>query len=52
MGTKQKGTVATQPVNSYARRCIRDWLLKPIEVTKIGDNGETVETIPLLFKNM
>lgn len=49
-GNKTKGTVATQPVNSYARRCIRDWLLKPIEVTKIGDNGETVETIPLLFK--
>lgn len=49
-GNKTKGTVATQPVNSYARRCIRDWLLKPIEVTKIGDNGEIVETIPLLFK--
>lgn len=49
-GNKTKGTVATQPVNSYARRCIRDWLLKPIEVTKVGDNGETVETIPLLFK--
>jgi hypothetical protein len=23
-GNKTKGTVATQPVNSYARRCIRD----------------------------
>lgn len=43
-GNKAKGTVATVPIKSYARRCIRDWLLKPI----IEVQGEEEITKPQL----
>lgn len=47
-GNKAKGTVATAPIKSYARRCIRDWLLKPIEKADNIDGQEVVTTIPQL----
>lgn len=49
-GNKIKGTIASQPINAYARRCIRDWLLKPKEIVISNNNGEEiVETVPSLF---
>lgn len=41
-GNKSKGTQSTEPVKKYARRCIRDWLLKPIETISINAEGEEV----------
>lgn len=42
-GNKSKGTVATGPINGYARMLIRNWLILPKPV--IVNNGETdVET--------
>jgi hypothetical protein len=29
-GNKVKGTISSAPIKAYGRRCIRDWLLKPI----------------------
>lgn len=50
-GNKAKGVNATESIKAYARRCIRDWLLKPIENIKELDNGEIEETTSLnLFK--
>lgn len=48
-GNKQKGTMATQPVNNYARTLIRNWLLKPINVVKVVDGEEQEVTIPNLM---
>jgi hypothetical protein len=48
-GNKSKGVNATKPVNDYANRLIRDWLLKPVPAMKKDDNGEDVEvTVPNL----
>lgn len=47
---KSKGTKATQFVNNYGRRLIRDWLLKPTNIIT-SVNGEDVETtVPSLMK--
>lgn len=32
-GNKARGVNATQPVQTYGRKCIRDWLLKPFKIT-------------------
>lgn len=50
MTNKQKGTNASQPVNNYGRRLIRDWLLKPIVVHQIVDGEELEVTKPNLTK--
>lgn len=43
-GNKSKGVNASQPVQTYGRRCIRDWLLKPYKVpTKVEVNGHEEE---------
>lgn len=47
---KQKGTNASQPVNNYGRRLIRDWLLKPIVVHQTVDGEELEVTKPNLTK--
>lgn len=39
IGNNSKGVKATKPVNDYANRLIRDWLLKPITIQS-GENGE------------
>ena len=47
---KSKGTKATQFVNNYGRRLIRDWLIKPTSIIT-SVNGEDVETtVPSLMK--
>lgn len=39
VGNNSKGVKATKPVNDYANRLIRDWLLKPV-IIQSGENGE------------
>lgn len=39
IGNNSKGVKATKPVNDYANRLIRDWLLKPVTI----QSGEDVE---------
>lgn len=48
-GNKQKGTMATAPVNNYARTLIRNWLLKPVSVIRMVDGEEQEVTIPNLM---
>ena len=43
VGNKTKGIPATKPINDYANRLIRDWLLKGVPTTETVD-GEVVET--------
>ena len=38
-GNKAKGTISSAPIKAYGRRCIRDWLLKPVTVTQVIDRG-------------
>lgn len=40
-----KGTISTEHIKKYARRCIRDWLLKPIQNTSI----EVIDDKPVEF---
>lgn len=47
-GNVTKGTTATAPVKAYARKLIRDWLLKPC--TKIEKNGD--EDIEVTYPNL
>lgn len=49
-GNKSKGTIATEPVKAYARRCNRDYLLKPFEDIRIEDGEEKVTQVPNLFR--
>ena len=53
-GNKQKGTMATAPVNNYARTLIRNWLLKPVNVVRMVDGEEQEVTIPnlMLIRNI
>ena len=39
-GNKQKGVNATQPINNYANKLIREWLLKPYTTTKTLDKTD------------
>lgn len=53
-GNTSKGTVATAPINSYARSLIREWLIKPVQVKSEEDDGsggtkEIVTTTPNLY---
>lgn len=47
-GNKAKGTQASAPTKAYARRCIRDWLLKPIVTAKEVDGVIIETTLPQL----
>ena len=47
-GNKAKGTTASAPTKAYARRCIREWLLKPITVVKVIDREEVEVEVPAL----
>ena len=51
-GNKAKGVNATQPVQTYGRKCIRDWLLKPFKIiTKVTvDNHE--EEVEVTINNI
>ena len=46
IGNNSKGVKATKPVNDYANRLIRDWLLKPVTIQS-GDDGEETTMINL-----
>ena len=53
-GNTSKGTVATAPINQYARSLIREWLIKPVQVTeeevdKDGKVTEKTNTVPNLY---
>ena len=41
VGNNSKGVKATKPVNDYANRLIRDWLLKPVTIQSSEDGEET-----------
>lgn len=41
VGNNSKGVKATKPVNDYANRLIRDWLLKPVTIQSSKDGEET-----------
>lgn len=46
IGNNSKGVKATKPVNDYANRLIRDWLLKPITIQSC-ENGEEITVFNL-----
>lgn len=45
IGNKTKGTVATKPINDYARTLIRNWLIQPKTVIKEIDGVEQETTV-------
>lgn len=47
-GNKAVGTIATQPINSYARSRLREWLLSPAEVPSPEGDG-SMTTVPRLY---
>ena len=47
-GNKAYGTLATEPIKSYARRCLKNWLLKPVKsiaVVKGEDDAAREEEV-------
>lgn len=48
-GNKNKGTLATAPINNYARTLIRNWLIKPTKVIQTIDGEEVEVMIPNLY---
>lgn len=49
VGNSSKGISATTPINNYADRLIRDWMIKPVAV-QVEEDGQPVEKmIPNLF---
>jgi hypothetical protein len=40
-GNTAKGTVATAPINAYAKNLLRSWLLKPVTTTVEIDGEPT-----------
>ena len=51
-GNKSKGTQASAPIKSYARKCIRDWLLKPSLEIILNEQGEEVEITSMNLKKI
>lgn len=47
-GNKARGTISSAPIKAYGRRCIRDWLLKPVTVTQVIDREEVEVSVPAL----
>ena len=43
-GNSAKGVGAVKAINDYANDRIREWLIKPVTVTKKDENGEDIET--------
>ena len=47
-GNSSKGIAATKPINDYANRLIREWLIKPVTIT-VEEDGQVVQkTVPNL----
>ena len=49
VGNSSKGINATTPINDYADRLIREWMIKPVVVTVEEDVEKKKKTIPNLF---
>lgn len=47
-GNKVKGTPSTVPIKSYYRKCIRDWLLKPVVIVETVDDQMVETSVPQL----
>lgn len=48
-GSNAKGVNASAAINNYANNLIREWLLKPVDLT-MEENGEEIhKTVPNLF---
>ena len=43
-GNSAKGVGAVKAINDYANDRIREWLIKPVTITKKDENGEDIET--------
>lgn len=48
-GNTAKGTIATQPINAYAKSLIRQWLLETISITEVIDGQEQEIQVPRLY---
>lgn len=48
-GNKSKGTIATGPINNYARSLLRSWLISPVTIMQKIDGKDEEITIPRLF---
>lgn len=48
-GNTAKGTVATAPINAYAKNLLRSWLLKPVTTTVEVDGEPTQQEIYTLY---
>lgn len=51
-GNKSKGTNASEPIKAYSRRCIRDWLLKPVTQTMFVDGSNETEFEEVTVRNL
>lgn len=47
-GNKIKGSPSTAPIKSYYRKCIRDWLLKPVVIVETVDDQMVETSVPQL----
>ena len=47
-GNKVKGSPSTAPIKAYYRKCIRDWLLKPVTKIEEVDGQEVEVSVPQL----
>ena len=48
-GNTSKGVNATAPIKNFGFTLIRDWLLKPVPITKKEGENETISTVPNLY---
>lgn len=48
-GNTSKGVNATAPIKNFGFTLIRDWLLKPVPITKKEGENETMSTVPNLY---
>lgn len=47
-GNKARGTISSAPIKAYGRRCVRDWLLKPVTIMQVIDREEVEVSVPAL----
>lgn len=48
-GNTAKGTIATAPVNAYAKNLLRKWLLEPVPTIQKVDNEDAQIFVPRLY---
>ena len=44
IGNTSKGVTATKPINDYANKLIKDWLMLPKTIIEYNNNDEEIET--------